>query len=142
MAASTPNGVFRIGDFGPEENFLTLQDGLSDPGTPVLMLPANGMGEQEWRIEPAGEGACTIANIRTRTFLGYAGDPDFNLPVGGFPEPRRWRLTPADAPGDFVVAVPAAELVLGRSPARVLLPPAALVGSAGGSAGWRFHPVG
>lgn len=141
MASTAPDGCYRISVPGGDD-LLTLKEGMSDPGTPVQLMPANGMGDQEWKVFPAGDATCTIMNVRSKTFLGFEGDPDHNVPVCGFSEPREWQLTPGERPDNFVIVPPGSELVLGRSPMRVHPPRAALVGSFGADTGWDFHLVG
>ncbi|MFB6580791.1 hypothetical protein ACFCYC_25880 [Streptomyces sp. NPDC056402] len=125
----------------PGGDLLTLEDADGD-SSPVQILPPNGSGEQEWKIHPAHHGTFTITNVRSKTFLGFAGEPDHNVLVGGSPEPRAWQLTPVEEPDHFVVGPPGTELVLGRSPMRIDPPRTALVEPLGEATAWHFQLVG
>ncbi|MGX1885354.1 RICIN domain-containing protein [Streptomyces sp. NPDC055287] len=139
MTSFDTDGCYRIGVPGGE--FLTLEDAAGD-SSPVQTLPPNGSGEQEWKIHPADHGTCTITNVRSKTFLGFAGEPDHNVLVGGSPEPRAWQLAPVEEPDRFVVGAPGTELVLGRSPMRIHPPRTALVEPIGEATAWHFQLVG
>lgn len=89
---------------------------MSDAGTPVQLMPADGMGDQEGKVLPAGDGICTIMNVRSTTFLGFEGDSDHNVLVCGFSGPRAWQLTPGERPGNFGIVPPGSELVHAAQP--------------------------
>ncbi|WP_406389663.1 hypothetical protein [Streptomyces sp. NBC_00887] len=139
MTSFTPDGCYRIS--APGGDLLTLENS-DDDSSPVQFLPPNGSGEQEWKVHPASHGTCTITNVRSKTFLGFAGEPDHNVPVGGSTEPSAWQLTPVEEPDRFVIGAPGTELVLGRSPVRILPPRTALVEPHGEAIAWHFQLVG
>lgn len=103
--APVPNGVYAI--TRPYENLLTLLGGSEQPGAQAVILPPNGNpGEQEWEVAALDNGNVTIRNLRSQTYLGYHGDPDPNEILGGYAEPREWRLQQSAEPYTFHVVVP------------------------------------
>lgn len=60
-------------------------------------------------------------------YLGYEADPQLNMPVGSFPEPREWALYPSSQPFTFHIVVPGGpidgnELALDNSLLRIFPP--------------------
>lgn len=103
--APVPSGPYQI--TRPGEQLLTLEDGSSEPKTPVVLLPPTGTpGEQEWQVEVLGNGNVTIRNLRGGTYLAFDGDAEVNKPVAGFPEAREWALYQSAEPFTFHVVVP------------------------------------
>ncbi|HEY5833104.1 hypothetical protein [Streptomyces sp.] len=103
--APVPNGVYAITH--PYEQLMTLLGGSDRPGAQVVILnPTGDPGEQEWEVTGSSNGNVTIKNLRSQTYLGYNGDPDMNEILGGYAEPREWRLQQSAEPNTFHVVVP------------------------------------
>ncbi|MEU9110510.1 hypothetical protein AB0D04_01615 [Streptomyces sp. NPDC048483] len=93
-----------------------------------MLLPPNGNpGDQEWEVQSASNGNCTIRNLRSGTYVGYNGDPQPNMQVAGYGEPREWVLQQSAEPFSFHIVVPGGpvdgqELALDLSLLRIFPP--------------------
>lgn len=144
---SVPNGTWVI--TRPGEQMLTMEGGVSEPKTPVVLLPPTGSpGEQEWQLENLGNGNCVMRNVSSGTYLSFDTDPEVNKPVAGFPEAREWVLYQGERPHAFHIVVPGGpvdgyELALDLGLLRIFPPRLALRPLEIGNArqAWMFQPV-
>ncbi|MFI9052834.1 RICIN domain-containing protein [Streptomyces sp. NPDC053427] len=145
--APVPNGRYTV--TRPNEQMLTLRDGDSAPGTPAVILPPTGNpGEQEWEVQAAGNGTCTIRNLGSGTYLGYDGGAEANKPVGGYATACEWALLPNGEDSTFHLVVPGdpvdgQELALDTSLLRIFPPRTAIrpldISDRGQAWYFRFH---
>ncbi|WP_328412197.1 hypothetical protein [Nocardia sp. NBC_00403] len=127
--AFIPAGVYSISRSG--NRLLTFEHG-AEKGSPAVLLPPTGQpGIQEWEVRIDSNGNVTIRNLQSQTYLGYEADPQLNMPVGSYPEPREWALYQSAEPFTFHVVVPGGpiegrELTLDESLLRIYPPRIAL----------------
>lgn len=136
MAASLPSGTYAL--VWTEDLHLAVRDGAKDPGTPVVMMTPIDAYEQRWEVLDLPDGSVTVRNLASNTYLGFEGDAEPNVLLGGFPQETTWQLVPGEEPDRLAFAlVPpeAPDLHLGRGIQRLWPPRAGLLTSIGGTAG-------
>ncbi|GAA2432033.1 RICIN domain-containing protein [Streptomyces macrosporus] len=105
MTPATP-GTYTIGFHGAYH--LTLLGGHPNDRTQVVLLPPrDAEKEQHWQVEARDDGAVTLENVASGTYLGHDGDPAHLEIVHGHPQPHPWRLRPAPGrKGAFHLVLP------------------------------------